>query len=57
MQYSEEMAEKLKHQGLSRPQKMRDYAAANFTRDKMAMNYLRIYEELIQKSMKERASF
>jgi glycosyltransferase involved in cell wall biosynthesis len=46
----EEMAEKLKHQDFPDPKKMRDYAAANFTRDKMAMNYLRIYEELIQRA-------
>jgi hypothetical protein len=44
------MAEKLKHQDFPDPKKMRDYAAANFTRDKMAMNYLRIYEELIQRA-------
>ncbi len=42
-----EMTEKLKRQEFPDPKEMRSYALANFTRDKMAKEYLKIYNELI----------
>jgi len=45
----EEMAEKLKRQDFPDPKEMRSYALANFTRDKMAKDYVKIYRELARR--------
>jgi glycosyltransferase involved in cell wall biosynthesis len=44
----EEMAEKLMRQDFPDPKEMRSYVLGNFTRDRMARNYLNIYYELIK---------